>query len=271
MSKTILKMALIAAALTVAATAATAAPIVFDRGLPTANLNNSAGASRSNVAWGFGEGSSAYYSGDDFTLSAGVWKVNTVRVWATLSPGSSFQDLYSSISLFGGAGTTLTNLKSGATVGNTAGADIAITKVSYANSANYQGSSGAFKDIYQIDFNNLNWMVNGGVTENFSVAGVSNGNTPFHPFFMHASNAGFGGATADGADGLYSAYYDNGSGGLAFDSQINSGLVGNGWDKSSDINVQVLASAVPEPASMALFGVALLGFGAARRKRAVKR
>lgn len=38
---------------------------VVDRGLPDDNLNNAAGASRSNVAWAFYGG---WVAGDDFTV-----------------------------------------------------------------------------------------------------------------------------------------------------------------------------------------------------------
>ncbi|MBK8560384.1 hypothetical protein [Candidatus Amarobacter glycogenicus] len=41
--------------------------LVFDRGLPTSNLNNTAGGDRSNVAWAFGDG---WITGDDFTVGA---------------------------------------------------------------------------------------------------------------------------------------------------------------------------------------------------------
>lgn len=276
MFKVTLKSSLLAACLACTAVMAQADPVVFDRGLPTANLNNGAGANRSNVAWGFGDNSprAAYYSGDDFTLAAGQWKISTLRTWAViggvanLSP-TLIADRYSSISLYGGSGTTLTNLMSGATAGNsTNNPNITITQVHYAGNLDYD-SFGTPLNIFEIDFNNLNWIVNGGVSQNFSVAGVDNpSETAFRPFFMHASNAGLGGAAAAGADNLYSAYFDNGVGGLNFDSQINS--LGNGWDKSSDINVQIEASVVPEPAPMALFGVALAGLAASRRKRAAK-
>lgn len=41
--------------------------LVCDRGLPTANLNNAAGANRSNVAWSFGND---WITGDDCTIGA---------------------------------------------------------------------------------------------------------------------------------------------------------------------------------------------------------
>lgn len=274
MLKTILKASVLMAALTIGASAQ-AAPVVFDRGLPTANLNNVAGANRSNVSWGYGANQPAYYSGDDFTLGAGQFKIDTLRVWATIGPASStsstlIADRYSSITLFGGSGTTLTNLMSGNTVGNsTDNANINITKVQYSNATHYD-SFGTDINIFEIEFTNLNWLVDGALTQYFSVAGLDNaGEAAFRPFFMHASNSGLGGAPAAGADDRYAAFFANGLGGLEFDSAQDSN--GNGWDKSSDINVQIEAIEVPEPASLALFGAALAGLSAARRKRVAQR
>ncbi len=262
------------AALILASAAAHAAPVVFDRGLPTANLNDSFGASRSNVAWGSNQATPPKYTGDDFTLAAGTWNISTVRVWAVIgltsnNSASLIADRYSSISLYGGgAGNSLTNLMSGNTTGNTTdNANITIKKVQYAGGENYE-SFGNLLNIFEIDFNNLNWTVTGGELQNFSVAGLDNtAETTFRPFFMHASNAAAGVAPADGADNLFKEFVQNGAN-LDFVSTVNSN--GNGWDKSSDINVQIEANAVPEPASMALFGVAMAGFGLARRQRRIK-
>lgn len=268
MFKSILKTCVMTVLL--ASAAAHADPVVFDRGLPAANLNNAAGSDRSNVAWGFGENKPAYYAGDNFTLGAGNWNISTLRVWAVIGRTNSplsIADRYSSIALYGGAGSTLNQLMAGGTTGNSStNADISITKVQYPGALDYQNTGGSFSNIYEIEFTNLNWLVTGG-TMNFSVAGVSTGND-FQPFFMHASNAAKGGVTADGADDFYAAYFQDGIN-LTFDSLIDSSV--DGWDKSSDINVQIEASAVPEPASMALFGVALAGFGLTRRQRGAKR
>lgn len=273
MFKAALKSSILAAALALTAVVAQADPVVFDRGLPVSNLNDAAGPSRSNVAWGVGEQSPAGYVGDDFKLGTGQWNISTLRVWAVIGRTDALSstliaDRYSSISLYGGSGTTLTNLMSGNTVGNsTDNANITIKQVQYTGSLNYE-SFGNQLNIFEIDFNNLNWLVDGDILQNFSVAGVDNSSdTTFRPFFMHASNAALGGAPAQGADDRYNDYVANG-GVLDFVGVENSN--GNGWDKSSDINVQIEASAVPEPASMALFGFAFVGLAASRRKRAAK-
>lgn len=249
-----------------------AAPIVVDRGLPSANLNDAAGLNRSNVAWGFGDNTPgpAYYSGDDFTIGTGMYLIDTIRTWAVIGRSSALTstivaDRYSSISLYGGSGPSLVNLMSGNTVGNsTNNLNISISLVTYQGGATYQNGGNDF-NMFEITFNNLNWLVDGSVKQYFSVAGVDIADQFYDPWFMHASNAALGGSPADGADDLYSAFYANGAT-LAFDSTFSS--LGNGWDKASDINVQIEATEVPEPTSLALVALAVLGAAGASRRKA---
>lgn len=118
-------------------------------------------------------------------------------------------------------------------------------------------------DIWQIDFNNLNWHVAGNDLQLFSLVALDNpAETTYRPTFMHASNAAFGGSTADGADNAWRAFYQSGST-LTFDSFLTT----EGWDKTSDINVQVFATSVPEPTSLMLLGAGLVGIILRSRKR----
>jgi len=230
---------------------------LFDRGLPTANLNNAAGANRSNVAWGFGyeagEGNNEWFTGDDFTLPANspgkVWRVTKIRIWAVAGaagdPGFKLGDRYYNVTLYGSGGHgAVVPIKSGDIAPGTntalipgtttANPDITFTPVQYAGGLDYQTGSGAFAQIWQTDFVNLDWLVPGGRPIRFGVHGLVYDNVN-RVWFNHASNAALSGSTQDGADDLMRDFYVHNlqSGDGTWDSD------GYGWDKSSDINVQV--------------------------------
>ena len=261
---------------------AQASSLVVDRGLPADNLNNAAGANRSNVAWAF---RGAFQTGDTFTLpstgdpSRPSWSVDRLTSWFFVSglgdptvPGTDPQlspDI-NNISLFlgpdNGAGSSIDRVANSTISGNVASAaNVDISKVTYAGGENYQGSSGSFLQIWQVDFTDLGNFSAGDYA--FSVAGLPDDTL----FFNHASNAALGGVPADGADGQYAWFSGTGAdSSLTLGNFIDSN--GNGWDKSSDINVQVMASPVPLPAGGILLLTALGGLGGAgalrRRRRA---
>jgi hypothetical protein len=221
----------------------------FDRGLPTANLNNAAGNSRSNVAWSNGND---YVSGDDFTIgSAGqTWVVKQIRTWTVPSDTGgpfSFGDEYSSVSLYFGPGAvslvTTGSVAPGSSVSSNP--NIGLTPTSYAGGAGYQGSSGTFYRLWQVDFTNLALSVAGGQKYYFAVDG-----TPTDPandyWFNHASNAALSGSPQQGADNRWVAWSkaDLSTPNFCDSGAPSGGVCDGGWDKSSDINVQVFASQV---------------------------
>ena len=64
----------------------------------------------------------------------------------------------------------------------------------------------AFKQIWQVDFTNLNLILTGGVLQQFGVQGrVRNPdvNDPVQIWYNHASNAALSGTTQDGSDGTF--------------------------------------------------------------------
>ena len=67
--------------------------------------------------------------------------------------------------------------------------------------------------------------------------------------FVHASNGPLGGSPYDCPDNSYFTFNSDGT----YNSTCNSGDTGCGWDKGSDINVQLFT--VPEPATLALLGL----------------
>ena len=238
---------------------AAAQTLLFDRGLPTANLNNVAGANRSNVAWGepaAGEQTPSTESvGENFTLSAPS-VIGTIQVWVIDNgtggaPSASSYQLWLGTDSTPGAGST-------ASVADIA-TSTSVTQVTYSNSSNYQNSDGTFSDIYQVDFTGLDLSESAG-TYAFSVSGLSETGqlTPY----LSASNAALGGSDQiAGNDVLYG--FDN-TGAMDTKNGYPANLSAL-WDKSSDVNVQVFDA--PEPASMAILGVGVFALGAIRRRR----
>jgi hypothetical protein len=215
---------------------ASASSLLFDRGLPVADLNNAAGALRSNVSWA---DNFPLLVGDDFTLGgSGDYFVDTLRVWVVGA------DLPWTL-WFGAAGGLITQLPGSPTS----------TVTTYADASTYQGTSGNFTTIRQLDFS-LNQTLNGATTYRFFLGGPSGTYA-----FLHSSNAALSGATEQGADNLMLEFN------MAWGSVSTFNSNGNGWDKSSDGNIQVFgnavgfdpqaADAVPEPATLALFGTGL--------------
>lgn len=267
----------------VAGIAVTANSQVVNRGLPSANLNNASGANRSNVAWAYSYGNDGI-EGDTFTmptLGAGQhWVISDIRTWVVIgssayngstktgtasdqTPGGEFLDT----SLYLGAPmSNLTLAEHGNFTGDTTtdNANITISSATYADGSTYQSTSGSYLPMYQIDYGNLNLSAASGQSFAFGSIGTSSvNNGGYYGWFNHASNAALGGSQADGADGLIEEFYFNGN----YVDTYNS--LGNGWDKSSDINVQVFAQAVPEPSELGFIGFAGLSLlGAIRKRRA---
>lgn len=230
--------------------------LIFDRGLPTANLNNGAGANQSNVAWADEESSATpsdtYLVGDDFTLGgSGTYHVSDIRIWTVTDPSTN------SMSLLGG-------LNGSATYGSIS-ASPTVTDTTYAGGLDYETQSGTFDQIYQLDFA-VNLNLTAGQTYNFFLDSSYQGSgSTYINAFLLASNAALSGSTQQGADGLYD-FLDIGPGGVESVDPVDSAV--DGWNKSSDINVQVYGTATPVPSSvkgsLALLGI--LGVAGLKRR-----
>jgi len=202
--------------------------LAFDRGLPTENLNNAAGADQSNVEWADIETPpvAPWLPGDDFTLAGlGAYRVKTIRVWSTDSAG---------LDLRGGV--------AGGPIDAIANTYTAIP-VTYANSERYQTGAGDFLQLYQIDFS-VDIPLNGGVTYQYFLDGPATAvGSDFRSVRMHASNSVLSGSTQTGADdiflflGNHATVYTWNT--LTGDGTYCPGCVG--WNKTSDGNVQVFA------------------------------
>ncbi|MBV9770718.1 MAG: hypothetical protein JOZ32_14175 [Bryobacterales bacterium] len=217
--------------------------LVVDRGLPQANLNNTSGDFRSNVRW------SSYDSGflgDDFTIGAAgeSWVIDTIRVWTV--PGVNkvdpdhLGDFYQDVRLyFGGSEDGLSPivtglLTAGSNQSNTA--NILISDATAGGAVPYD-DFGTNMRIWQIDFTQLNLNVQGGVKYRFGAWGlgrtVPDDGGKTYAWFNAASHAPLAVAKQDGADGEMLLFSSGGKFESTFDGK------GAGWDKTSDIDVQV--------------------------------
>jgi hypothetical protein len=237
--------------LTVAGTAG-ATSLVFDRGLPVDNLNY--GTTRSNVAWYDSDYATGWFTGDNFKIAGtGQTTINSLRVWVV---GQSSCDNFT---LWTGTGEVVSATRTSA-IGD---ANLAFNEVTYAGGSGYVGNSGATLPIYQLTFENLDWTVDNGVLYKFGVSG-KNSDNHFVIVDLSASNAALSGSPQEGADG---AFYGFNNGALGY--TWNTGTDG-GWDKSSDINVQLFAAPVPEPITMAGLMMGIGGLVGYARRRARK-
>lgn len=262
MSRMFLRSVGVGFVLAVAVPLTCANTMVFDRGLPTSNLNNTAGAARSNVAWADWEATDQpteyWLPGDDFTLSGtGNNYVTKIRLWT--ADGISGQQ---SLTLWGGLdGSTIAPVSS----------IYSVMPVTYANSDGYQGSSGNFIQLYQIDFD-VGFNLAGGQKYDFFLQ------APWHPYqsggyvngFLHASNKDLSGSTQEEADDVFLWLHHTDLGDVVetWNSGDGSGTSGfpKGWDKSSDANVQVFVPDASDTATLA--GVAFAGLMLFRRRLA---
>lgn len=238
---------LVAATLAVTVHAQT---LLVDRGLPTANLNNAAGANRSNVAWSFTPFD--WLIGDSAVISQTSTLTN-IRMWVIESrdfPTFNYSDT-ASYQLYLGLGDVSTSNLAAVS------SSLSISSVTYSGGATYQGSSGSFVNLLQLDFS-INVLANAGDVLYFSLGGTGAVNP-----YLHASNAGLSGSPQGGADDLLVAWERSN---LPNWGSFSS--AGDGWDKASDINVKIWGT-VPEPTTYGVLGAAVLaGLVALRRRHA---
>lgn len=258
---------------------AQAAPIIFDRGLPSTNLNSSSNpvaTTRSNAAWAYGPYQTAnpptQYTipGDDFSIgSVGTsYNITTVRLWV----------------IYGGLNSMVTptglNLYEGKWADGPSGISLASSsfaaqRVYYDTSTNYvRWQDGVGRKIWEIDFT-VNLTVEGGLKYWFFLDGLYQNQTDgyYYSYSLAASNSQYGGVTADGADNLLRKLtVDTGGGGFTVVQQVDwdsQGFTDSGknFPNSTDANIQLEGFQVPLPSTLLLFGSGFLGLVGWRRFR----
>ena len=227
---------------------AAAPALVVNRGLPQANLNNASGDYRSNVRWSLYDSG---FLGDDFTVGAPgeSWVIDSIRVWTV--PGVNetdaehLGDFYHDIRLYiGAADEGLTPIATGLLKPGSDQAsnpNILISDATAAGVVPYD-DFGTNMRVWQIDFTQLNLHVQGGAKVRFGAWGLGrpmpNKAGKTYAWFNAASNAELAAADQDGADGEMLLFTSGGKFKSAFNGK------GAGWDKSSDIDVQVFGHRV---------------------------
>ncbi|MDN6318187.1 MAG: PEP-CTERM sorting domain-containing protein [Marinobacter sp.] len=279
-----------------------ASPLLLDRGLPDQNLNKAAGGDRSNINYdfaGFG-----YFAGDDFTLQAGnQYQVDTVRFWLNPSANGAaaannnsdvnddlaygLSDTYESFAFYLGdaASSSVPVLEqANFTGGNTTdNANVSIRRALYQGSEfDYQGSSENYLQTYEVTLSNLGLILDGGTTYQFGTecrgSNETNANGNFTTCFLHGANQDLAGSPQQGSDDYFRVFSvgDDLSQPASFAGTYNSDrngtpgtAGGGGWDKPADMNIQVFGSAVavPEPSSLGILSLGLIGLGLSRQRR----
>jgi hypothetical protein len=229
------------------------ADLLVDRGLPSANLNDAAGSDRANVDWvqvpSSGNNTPTDYEmvGDTFqNTSSQTWNINQITLWT--DGGTT-----TAASLWGGVqGSTIGVVQSSGVI-----SDATYPGATGANLQGYQAMSGAYFSLQQINFA-VNLTLAPGQTYNFFLDGTDPDSGYGLPF-VEASNAALSGSPQDGADGkMLIAEVVNGE--LDPTSIETWDSNGDGWDKSTDVNVQVFGSSVPDTANtLILSGLGFVG------------
>lgn len=225
------------------------AGIVFERAMPTGpGVNNPISAQRSNVKWAPGAGAS-YFIGDDFTLATDD-TVHVLSVWMVAdNPGTTdpSQEL-SGITLWGGEDSL--------TGGSGVLSQMATNPTVSAGPFNYFNPSlGIIQPIFKLTFSGFSWSITSNHLYDFGIT------TSSGTISLAASNAALSLSPQNYFDDGY-LFFDNAT--RAYGGYVPTAVTG--WDKGSDINVEI--SNVPEPSTVSLFlaGAAALAFIRRRRK-----
>ena len=161
---------------------------VLLRPLPITNLNESAGADRSNASF-TQEDPTQRMIGDFFVApsNAMFWRINSIDIFSVGSVlGQALGQEFDNVSLYGGVrsqgdfgllstGTPNTFFEPSTSTVLNSNPDITHTQVQYRDGEDYEGigAPGVFFPIWRTHFSNLNWVVPGGSIVDFAGWGTA--------------------------------------------------------------------------------------------------
>jgi hypothetical protein len=258
----------VGAVLLIASASGFADQILFERDLPSNNINGPSGIGRSNYApvvqgtTGLPDPNNVpFILGDDFSLSGtGGFLVNTLTLYVVLqNPGDSLTQEISGLTLYGGADSGTIGVLSSLPT---------FTRVQYNGTTDYQSTASptTFTSIYAVTFTNLNWSVVGGVDYDFALGATMIGN---NTLAISASNMATSGGVQDpnplgGTDGSYIEFFGGTPPTLSYapfptvPQDLN--VVISGVNLSNNGNT-------PEPTTFAMMGLGGLILVSLRRRR----
>jgi len=283
--------ALIAATLAITfAGVAGASSVIFDRGLPTENVNNFVSANpnggynaqRSNIVWARAD--TTQLIGDTFRVSGGGHNPNAIidsmTFWFVSRPIGGVDSLpaltnpNSQFNLWVGE-TSATQLDLAGS-GSTAAASATVTEFWYDASWTTSGLSQQYQrggqeqfPMYEVTLHNLNYSVTTNTDYYFAVSAMDSNQDLIPYMFLHGANAGNSRDTdpMEGHDNLY-RFFDTTSGSVVYGGTIDSQAEGH-WEHPSDINIVLTGTIVPVPPAAGLILLGMAGMGL-RRKFAKK-
>lgn len=270
----VLSILIVTIALASSGSAQSKLKIIVDRGLPTINLNDAAGESRSNASLGLTYNN--YFFGDDFIMpppsGSKTWRIDTIRVWVVGGPANNDGDLTNDTFLgdqslgdltlwIGTDNDVLTKVAEASFLpgsDETNSPDVIATRVQYSGEMYYEPdyigaldyenlpvrciegnkSPPGYSTIVQIDFTSLSLTFPAGTLVRFGILADGEGVN------VHSSNAFYSGAASDSADDWVHTFMLQKGDSIAFLSDTWGNPSSTLFDKSMDANVQVFAAPI---------------------------